>query len=93
MNNHLRRVPDGWVADFVVNGKRKQLKAKTKTEANDRMARALATSSVCEAPPSAFTMKEARMLSIRTRWANKRCLRTSAGYSADVVAFFFIRES
>lgn len=88
MNNHLRQVKGGWIADFQLNGKRKQYKAKTKTEANERMARALAASSVPETPVSTFTMKEARQLSIRTRWANKRCLRTSAGYSADVVAFF-----
>ena len=42
MPNHIRRTTQGWVADFYVNGKRKQLRRRTKAEANDAMGRAIA---------------------------------------------------
>ena len=38
MANHIRRSGNAWVADFNVNGRRKQLKRRTKAEARDAMA-------------------------------------------------------
>lgn len=87
MANHLRRTATGWVADFRINGKRKQLAARTKTEARERMAKAIADSEQ-QAPSSGYTLKEARLLSLRVRWAGLACEATAAGYSADVVEFY-----
>ena len=84
---HLRKTAQGWVADFTLHGKRKQLAARTKTEARERMAQAIASSEQ-EAPSSGFTLKQARLLSLRVRWAGLACEGTAAGYSADAVAFF-----
>jgi len=88
MANHLRRTATGWVADFRIHGKRKQLAARTKTEARERMAQAIADSEQQQAPGPGFTLKEARLLSLRVRWAGRACETTAAGYSADAVAFF-----
>ena len=84
---HLRKTAQGWVADFTLHGKRKQLAARTKTEARERMAQAIASSEQ-QAPGTGFTLKEARLLSLRVRWAGRACETTAAGYSADAVAFF-----
>ena len=88
MADHVRKTENGWVADFRVGGKRRQLRAKTKAEAQERMARELAELEQQPAQTSAFTLKEARRLSLEVRWKALACETTAAGYSADVVAFF-----
>jgi integrase len=88
MADHIRKTESGWVADFRVAGKRRQLRAKTKAEAQERMARELAELERQPVRASAFTLEEARKLSLEVRWKAMACETTAAGYSADVVAFF-----
>jgi len=88
MTNHIRKTESGWVADFRIGGKRRQLRAKTKAEAQERMARELAEAEVAPVQTSRFTLEEARRLSLEVRWKGMACETTAAGYSADVVAFF-----
>ena len=88
MSNHVRKAGDHWVADFRIGGKRRQLRAKTKAEAQERMARELAAEEQEPVQASAFTLSEARRLSLSVRWKGMACETTAAGYSADVVAFF-----
>lgn len=90
-DGHVRRLPSGgWVADFRVNGKRRQLKGKTKAEAAARMKQALQPSELPAArrAVSGFTMKEARRLSIATRWAGLACETNASNYSQQVVDYF-----
>ena len=91
MPNHIRRTTQGWVADFVVDGKRKQLRRRTKAEASDAMGRAISEAALLadhRAQEKPFTLKEARLLTIQTRWQGLACLETASGYSRDVVEFF-----
>ena len=88
MANHIRKTTNGWVADFRVGEKRRQLRAKTKAEAQERMAKELAAVKEDAGPREGFTLEQARRLSLEVRWAGKACETTAAGYSADVVAFF-----
>jgi integrase len=87
MADHIRKTESGWVADFRVAGKRRQLRAKTKAEAQERMAKELAELEQQPVRASAFTLEEARKLSLEVRWKGMACETTAAGYSADVVAF------
>lgn len=88
MANHVRRTQHGWVADFVLHGKRRQLRAKTKAEAQQRMALELSAAEDEPQRAGGFTMEQARRLSLEVRWAGKACETTAAGYSADVVSYF-----
>lgn len=90
MPNHIRRTTQGWVADFVVDGKRRQLSRRTKTEASDAMGQAIAEAALLaqhRAQAKPFTLKEARLLTIQTRWQGLATLRTSSINSLDVVQF------
>lgn len=87
----LRRSPQGgWVADFHVNGKRRQLKGATKAEAKARMAEELQrpTATASGGRYGGFSLREARALSIRTRWDAQACATNAAGYSQQVVDYF-----
>lgn len=84
---HIRQTTTGWVADFTINGKRKQLSAKTKAEAKHRMAQLITEAAECPAVGT-FTLRQARQLSLQVRWAGKACEGTAAGYSQDVLDFF-----
>ena len=88
MANHIRKTSSGWVADFRVGEKRRQLRAKTKAEAQERMAKELAAVKEDAGPREGFTLEQARRLSLEVRWAGKACETTAAGYSADVVSYF-----
>ena len=88
MADHIRKTGSGWVADFRVGGKRRQLRAATKAEAIERMAQALGEVKEAPAQTGVFTLAEARKLSLTVRWRAMACETTAAGYSADVVAFF-----
>ena len=88
MANHIRKTSNGWVADFRVGEKRRQLRAKTKAEAQERMAKELAAVKEDAGPREGFTLEQARRLSLEVRWKGMACQATAAGYSADVVAFF-----
>ena len=91
MAQHIRKTGKGWTADFVINGKRKQLKRNTKKEALIAMelcfkeAELLNRLEVSEKP---FTLKEARAQSILRRWAGTAAERTAAMNSQQVVDFF-----
>ena len=87
----IRRSPQGgWVADFYVNGKRRQLKAATKADAKARMAEELRKPSAVASGGrcGGFSLREARALSIRTRWDGQACATNAAGYSQQVVDYF-----
>lgn len=90
-DGHLRRLPSGgWVADFRVDGKRRQLKGKTKAEAKARMDEALDETALINKRKrqSGFTVGQARELSLRVRWSGRAVEANAAGYSRQVVQFF-----
>lgn len=90
-DGHLRRLPSGgWVADFRVDGKRRQLKAKTKAEAKARMDEALDESAVANKRKrtNSFTIGQAWALTAKVRWAGQACESNANGYARQVVAFF-----
>lgn len=87
MANHLRRTTTGWVADFTIDGKRKQYRAPTRKAAADRMAKAIAEADQPNTT-NTFALKDARLLSLRVRWRGMACETTAAGYSLDVVSFY-----
>jgi integrase len=89
---HLRRNPaGGWIADVTVNGKRRQLKAPTKAEAETRLALALekaeAPPTKAQAKPAGFTIAQARDLSMKVRWGGTAYERTAGIYSQTWVDF------
>ena len=92
MAGSVRRTPDGWVADVTVNGNRKTTLCKTKAEALARKREILELLLTREAKQPRivpiFTLKEARALSLRIRWANTAYERTAATYSRDAVEHF-----
>ena len=92
MTGSVRKAADGsWVADVTINGTRRTGKCKTRSEALARKRELLELLMQREAKPAArpvFTMKEARALSMRIRWAGLAYERTAAIYSAEAVAYF-----
>jgi integrase len=92
MAGSVRRTPDGWVADVTVNGTRKTTLCKTKNEALARKREILELLLKREAKPPRitpiFTIKEARALSLRIRWANTPYEATAATYSREAVEHF-----
>lgn len=89
----IRRHPSGgWVADVTVNGKRRQLKAPTRAQAEERLSAALEEMGQAKEPeqlssPSGFTIAQARELSLEVRWKGTAYERTAAIYSAAWVEF------
>ena len=92
MTGSVRKSADGsWVADVTINGTRRTGKCKTRSEALARKRELLELLMQREAKPSirpVFTMKEARALSMRIRWAGLAYERTAAIYSAEAVSYF-----
>jgi integrase len=92
MAGTVRKAADGsWIADVTVNGIRRTGKCKTRSEALARKRELLDLLMQREAKPAAapiFTMKEARALSMRIRWAGLAYERTAAIYSKEAVEFF-----
>ena len=87
MANHIRRSGNAWVADFNVNGRRKQLKRRTKAEARDAMALCL-TEVETKSPPKTVTLSEARRQTILTRWRELPSLRVNSQTSEEALAYF-----
>jgi integrase len=92
MAGTVRKAADGsWIADVTVNGIRRTGKCKTRSEALARKRELLDLLLQREAKPVTaplFTMKEARSLSMRIRWAGLAYERTAAIYSKEAVEFF-----
>jgi integrase len=90
MPGSVRRSPDGgWVADVSVAGQRRTAKCPTKGEAVARKREFLELLLQRDARSvPAFTLAEARALSLRIRWAGKPYERTAAIYSRQAVEFF-----
>lgn len=91
MAGSIRKVADGWVADVTINGTRRTGKCKTRAEAIARKRELLEALLQREAKPftkAPFTLKEARALSMRIRWAGTAYERTAAIYSREAVDFF-----
>lgn len=90
-DGHVRKLPSGgWVADFRVNGKRRQLKGKTKAEAKARMSEALGEGATASkrTRTSGFTIGQAWALTAKVRWAGQACETSANGYARQVVAFY-----
>lgn len=88
----VRRCGDGWVADVTVAGKRRTGKAATKAEANARRRQLLDELLNQDASPvpraGTFTLRQARELSLRIRWAGKAYERTAGIYSQAALDHF-----
>jgi len=92
MSGSVRRAADGsWIADVTVAGTRKTGKCKTQKEALARKREFLELLLQREAKQvsrSPFTLREARELSLRVRWAGLAYERTAAIYSREALAYF-----
>lgn len=91
MAGTVRKVADGWVADVTVNGTRRTGKCKTRAEALARkreLLELLLQRDATQHTRAPFTMKEARALSLKIRWAGMAYERTAAIYSQEAVDFF-----
>ena len=88
MPGSVRRTADGWVADVTVGGTRRTRKAKTRNEALAHKRELLEQLMNRTVTCGGLTIKEARELSIRIRWAGKAYERTAAIYSQEAVDFF-----
>ena len=87
MTDHLRRSGNSWIADLPVDGHRKQLKRRTKTEAREAMA--LCIAGVQDKPAEkGLTLKAARQQTIITRWQNMPSLRVSCQSSQEALDYF-----
>ena len=93
MAGSVRRASDGsWIADVTVNGVRRTGKCKSKSEALARKRELLEQLMARDASPvprtRLFSLKEARALSLRTRWKGLPYERTAAIYSQEAVDHF-----
>lgn len=90
MPGSVRRASDGgWVADVSVSGQRRTAKCTTKAEALARKREFLELLMQRDARQiPAFTLAEARTLSLRIRWAGRPYERTAAIYSRQACEFF-----
>ena len=92
MAGTVRKASDGsWIADVTVNGVRRTGKCRSRAEALARKRELLELLMQREAKPipmALFTIKEARDLSLRVRWAGVAYERTAAIYSQEAVDFF-----
>lgn len=88
----MRRDPSGrgWIADVSIDGRRKTARASTKAEAETRRRGLL--QALLDGPPAsrprpaaAFTLADARRLSLQVRWAGKAYERTAAIFSRAVL--------
>lgn len=87
---HVRQTASGWIADVYVEGRRRQLKASTKAEAQSRMAEALAgrvPASGGRQGSGLFTLKEAAALTERVRWSRNSNARSQLCLAAQVLAY------
>ena len=91
MHGSVRKAKEGgWVADVRIGGRRRQLSAPTKKEAEARykqevdrlLSRGISNTS------HSFTLSQARALSLQCRWKGMACERTAAIYANEVVNFF-----
>lgn len=88
----MRRDPSGrgWIADVSIDGRRKTARASTKAEAEAKRRGLL--QALLDGPPAsrprpaaAFTLADARRLSLQVRWAGKAYERTAAIFSRAVL--------
>lgn len=92
MTGSVRKIADGWIADVTVEGIRRTRKARTKGEALARKRELL--EELARRPDTnrsngpGITLREARELSLRIRWAGTSWHRTAAIYSRQAVDFF-----
>lgn len=90
MSGSVRQAADGtWIADVSVNGTRRTARCKSKAEALARKRELLERLVAREARPSpAFTLSDARTLSLRVRWAGTAYERVAGIYSRQAVEHF-----
>jgi len=86
---HVRQTATGWVADVYIEGRRRQLKASTKAEAQARMAEALAGRLPAPGGRSGghFTLRDAVALTERVRWSKNANCRSQLCFAAQVLAY------
>lgn len=90
MNYSIRNTPKGWVGDARINGKRRQLYAATRGEAERRIREAIreAQAAAPAQQREPFTMAEALRLSDQTRWRGSAWGRTALIYGRQALAWF-----
>ena len=89
MAGSVRRTADGWIADVTVGGTRRTAKRKTKAEAIEAKRQMLELLVARQAgEPDGITIRDARDLSLRIRWAGKAFERTASIYSQAAVDHF-----
>ena len=90
MSGTVRKAADGtWIADVSVNGTRRTARCKSRAEALARKKELLERLVTRDARPvQAFTLADARTLSLRVRWGGTAYERTAAIYSAQAVEHF-----
>lgn len=89
MKYSIRLTPKGWCADARVAGRRRQLYAPTKAEAEQRIRAELRAAQAQQQTTAAvFTLKQALELSRRTRWRDTSWARTALSYGAQALAWF-----
>ena len=86
---HVRQTSTGWIADVYIEGRRRQLKASTKAEAQARMAEALAGRLPAPGGRSGgqFTLRDAVALTERVRWSKNANCRSQLCFAAQVLAY------
>ena len=87
----IRKTDKGWIADFNVNGKRRQIQRNTKREAILAMELCYQEAekvAALEIQLKPFTLKEARAQSLLRRWRGQAAESTAALNSQQVVEFF-----
>jgi integrase len=79
-----------WIADVTIDGKRRQTSGWTKAEAmrKKKELQKLLVSASPSAGDQTFQLAEARMLSLKVRWAGLAYERTASIYSQAAVNFF-----
>ena len=90
MKYSVRKTPKGWCADARINGRRRQLYAPTKAEAEQRI-RAEIRAAEAQGPglmPEEFTLAQALRLSQEVRWKGSDWGRTAAIYGRQALAWF-----
>ena len=80
---------DRWVVNLHINGKRRQLSAKTKAEAQQRLAKALQQPRISSAVVGPFTLHEALSKAIETEWDGSKADHRAALSMAEQILQFF----
>ena len=85
----ISRRASGWVVNLRIGGKRRQLSAKTKAEAQQRLAEALQQPRMAAVAVGPFTLHQALRKAIETEWDGSKPDHRSAVSMAEQILEFF----